>query len=332
MAKKNAPKQDIPRGEDVVGTGNNARLRMLDQINDANDARLREEGELVDIDESAEFQAKPLEDLTDEEMTQQELDRYAAEAGQQAPAEEEDDAAPVMSAQKIKVKVNGVERELTLDEVVDLAQKAQAADEKFREAARLRQEAEELARKPEHPQPSQEDVARNALEKRRALARAIQMGTEEEAVAAIEQLQKNAQPVDTADILKTVDERLTFNEAITRFRTEYKDIVEDPMLLNIAMRRDQDLLNSGDRRSYWERYESIGKELRTWLAGKTKATAPAAPASNPDKVSRKASAPAVPQSTGSKAPAAVTEDEHEETASEIISKMAAARGGPQFMR
>jgi len=317
-----ADREDIPNGEDVVGTGNDARLKFMEQINDANDEAARKEGAFADINDDGTTENALPSDATDQEITDRELKR----------AEEESGAADETPAEKIKLKVNGKEEEVTLEELIERAQKGEGAEEKFKEAARLRAEAEELRKQNSAPQPSQEDVAANALEERRALVRAIQMGTEDEAMAAIEKLQKTNTPsVSPDDVARTIDERLTFNDAVNRFKSEYKDIVSDPVLLDLVLDRDRKLLAKGDKRGYWDRYESIGKEVRAWMQDKTKATTPA-PTPDKDKQQRKASAPAVPKGASTKAPEAAQDEDPELTPSEIISQMAKARGGAQFMR
>lgn len=313
--------QDVPNGEEVVGTGNDARLKMLNQINDQNDNSLAENGDLADVNDDGTTTAFAVEEPTDEDITAQELKR----------AEDEANLVSEEEQPKHKIKVNGKELELTTEELIQRAQKVETADLYLKEASEKLRNAEKES-KPKLP--SNEDVAEQALEERRALVRAIQMGTEDEAMAAIEKLQgRNIPSVSADDVARTVDERLTFNDAVARFQSDYKDLVEDPVLLNIVLNRDKELLEQGDKRSYAERYEEIGQSVRTWKESIAKPATPAKP-ENPsaDKQARKASAPAVPKGAGTKAPAAVDDEEKEETAGEVISAMAKSRGGPQWLR
>ncbi len=306
---------DVPKGEDVVGTGNDARLKMLEQINDRNDAVLAQEGQLADINDDG--TTTP----TDSQVIQQELDRAQAEINQVAE--------PEVSV-KHKIKVNGKEVELTTDELIARAQKVESADEYLKEASEKLRDAE--SRKTPESEPSNADVQAQALERKRALVRAIQMGTEEEAMAAIEELSGHNPSVSADDIARTVDERLTFKTAVERFQTEYKDLVEDPILMNIVLTRDKELLAQGDKRGYWERYDEIGKSVRTWhqsIVDKAKASVKQP---ENDKLARKQSAPSAPPSAAQKAPAVVDDEDKEETASEIIAAIAKARGGPQWLR
>ena len=316
-------KVEVTNDGEVVGTGNDARLKFLAQINDQNDANLAENGDLADVNDDGTTTAfgKP-ETLSDEEVTQRELDRAAAEVNQEP---EEQTEQP-----KHKIKVNGKELELTTEELVQRAQKVESADEYLKEASRKMREADS-SKEVKPPLPSPEDATAKANEDRRALVRAIQMGTEDEAMEAIEKLQ--ARPsVSADDVARTVDERLTFNDAVSRFQKDYKDLAEDPVLLNIVLQRDKELIAQGDKRSYWERYEDIGNSVRTWKEGLTKAATPEPEKPVSDKQARKASASAVPQGAGTKAPAAVQDEDREETSAEIISKMAKSRGGPQWLR
>ncbi len=329
MAKDKAEVETNDQGE-TIGNGNDARLKMYAQINDQNDRTLAENGDLADVNDdntTSPFNADA--NLTDEEIAARELQRADAEANQTAP----DDAGSPPEPVKHKIKVNGRELELTTEELIERAQKVEAADGYLSEAARIKREAEQQAQLATHQQqqPSHEDVAAALQEERRALVRAIQMGTEEEAMAAIEKLQARSTPsVNTDEITKAVDERITFNDAVTRFQTEFKDLVTDPTLLNVVLQRDRELLAQGDKRSYWERYQEIGKQVRDWRDTLVKAATP--PAKEPDKQTRKASATAVPTAASTKAPQAADEEEQEESMSEVIAAMAKSRGGPQWLR
>jgi hypothetical protein len=327
MAEKSDEKKAVTNEEgDALGTGNDARLKLLEQINNQNDADLAKNGDLADVNDDGTTSVFSADDnLSDDEIAARELKRAEEEANARAA---EAAAAEHADTTKHKIKVNGKELEFTTEELIARAQKVESADEYLKEAAQKLREAE--AAKPAPTLPSKEDVAAKAEEERRALVRAIQMGTEEEAMAAIEKLQSRGPSVSADDVARTVDERVAFNDAVSRFQTDFKDLADDPVLLNIVLQRDKDLLAQGDKRTYWERYEAIGSEVRAWRESIAK---PAESAKKPDdKQSRKASAPAVPQGAGTKAPAAVNEEDREESTGEIISAMAKARGGPQWLR
>jgi len=296
--------------EETVGTQNDARLALLSRINDGLDeSRAAEfDGIYGDDENAAEETAAPETVLTT------------------ADDEEEQIQAP----RKFKIKVNGVEKELTEDELIARAQKVEAADTYLAEAARIKREAEQQT---QQQVPPKEDHAAEQAERRRQLVRAIQMGSEDEAMAAIDELIQLQQPsVTQADVAKSIDERLTFKEAVSRFQTEYSDILSDPMLKDIALRKDQELIARGDRRGYWDRYEDIGNELRAWKEGISGKSAKAEILAPVDKQSRKSSAPKVPTVASSKTTPPKDDEEKEESTSDIIANIAKARGGPQWMR
>ena len=278
-------------GEDngeVVGQGNphdDARARLI-------------QGYDKSTEDSGEFQG-----VGDEE----------AESGHAEGAEEEaSEATEEVAAEvprKIKIKVDGQEEELTEEEVIALAQKGKSADKRFQEAAELRRQAEELRQPPE-----KSDVDENLEEDEVALARAIQMGSEAEAVEAIRKIRNRPSPGDDANL---IDDRIRGVQAMERFKTEYADIVSDPDLMNLAFMKDQQLVAKKDGRGYWERFDAIGKELRG------KYLKPAA-APSEDKVERKADVVTLKRAAARQAPAA--EPDQEESPSAVIADIAKRRG------
>lgn len=316
-------------GGDSIGSGNDARVKMLERINDQND-QLRAE-ELMDIGDSdllTQFVPNPLEeDLTtgDDAVVKKELERFEEEV----VVEEEPPVAPIPA--KYNLKVNGKEIPLTLEEIIARAQKVEAADAYLAEASRIRKEAEQQA---QPPVPSQEDQVAAQLEERRELVRAIQMGSEEEAMAAIAKLQSRPS-ITQADLTRTVDERLTFKEAVSKFQDEYQDILKDPLLHKLALQKDQELLQAGDKRSYWERYDEIGSDLRKWKESLAVSSAPPPVVEIPPistKQARKAAVPPPPKVSSTKAPAPVEDDDQEESPQAVIAAMQKQRGGPAWMR
>ena len=297
MANLDGEGEDLPGGsdEEAVGTRNEDRVALLNQIGDNKDP---------------------------EEFT--EFDDQDTLIVPESAISEEEEEAPLT---KFKIKVNGKEMELTQEELIIRAQKVESADAYLAEAARLRREAMETKPEPKLPLV---DVQANLLEERRALARAIQMGTEEEAVEAISRLQEmsRAPSLTKDELTRTVDERLSFQEAVSKFRDDFNDITEDPVLAKMASDRDQELLAAGDRRGYLERYVEIGNGIRTWVKSirgtETEETRVLT------KQERKASIKGVPSTASVRSKPVPSEDDVEETASEVIARMAKARGGPQW--
>lgn len=299
---------------EAVGTGNDERIARLNAIADSADADRAEE--LANIND----------DGTTEPFV---VDTAPAET----PAEEEE--TPSSSAdeeleKKYRIKVNGKEIELTEAELIARASKIEAADEYLRRAA----EANRRVQEPAAPVADPNVLQRHRDDEDLALVRAIQVGTEQEALAALRKLreQAGARPsLSRDDVSRTIDERLAFNTAIDRFSTEYNDVWSDPILKKIAFDKDAQLLQQGDTRPYWERYQEIGSEVRSWK--ESLAPAKKAEVTMTDKEARKASAPKVPAPASAKSkPAKVEEDDIDDNPSAVISAMAQRRGGPQWMR
>lgn len=299
---------------EAVGTGNDDRIARLNAIADSADADRAEE--LANIND----------DGTTEPFV---VDAAPAET----PAEEEE--TPSSSAdeeleKKYRIKVNGKEIELTEAELIARASKIEAADEYLRRAA----EANRRVQEPAAPVADPNVLQRHRDDEDLALVRAIQVGTEQEALAALRKLreQAGARPsLSRDDVSRTIDERLAFNTAIDRFSTEYSDVWSDPILKKIAFDKDAQLLQQGDTRPYWERYQEIGNEVRSWK--ESLAPAKKTEVTMTDKEARKASAPKVPAPASAKSkPAKVEEDDIDDNPSAVISAMAQRRGGPQWMR
>jgi hypothetical protein len=219
----------------------------------------------------------------------------------------EDKGEPVQE-KKFKVKVNGQDREFTEAELIERASKTEAADQRFQEAAKLKREAEELrqvSKDPAKPEIEEDDLA---------LARALQMGSEEEAAKVIKKMRERP-TLTEGDVVRKIDERLTFQSSVERFKTEYPELFADPYLSKLVALRDEEMVKQGDARPYYDRYKSIGEEMRAW-ASKMK------PASQ--KEERKASITTLKVASGRKAEPE-GEDE-EQSASDIVNSMAKARG------
>lgn len=317
-------------GADTIGSGNDARLAMYNRINDQNDAARADE--LADVNDDGSTSA------------------FLAPTIEGAEPEVDPNADPVVLADPLetgatpdtpptpRIKVNGVEVDLT-PELIEKAQKIASGDKYLEDAVvKARTTATPAPAVEPAPLPPQEDVDAKPLEEELALVRAIQMGTEEEAVVALRKLRSMQRSGVTAeDVGRIADERLTFNTAIDWFNTEYADLIKDDNLHAMVLRKDADAVKAGDKRAYKERYKAIGDEVRGWRDGIVKefapAPTPAAPAAPVvDKTARKANAPTVPVAANTRAKPAPDDSEPDETTSGVIAKMAQARGGPQWAR
>ena len=316
-------------GGPAIGSGNDARVAMLERINDINDGFRADDLAFVNDDDTTEpFVANTLIPSDDDGVTEREMDRMTEEV-------EEPEEPPAEAPRMITRKVNGREVTRSEDEWLNIASKVEAADTYLEEAARLRRDAQQQNQPPAEPALSPEDVRARQVEERRAWVRAIQMGSEEEAMTALEQLQSLGQrPQVTQDQLaKAVDDRLTFKDAVSKFESEFNDILGDPQLRALALQRDQELMASGDKRDYWTRYNEIGTGIRDWRDNLVKAHAPAVdPLAGKQAAKAGAAKRSMPQGAARKAPQSSAPDEREESVSDVIANIAKARGGPQWAR
>ena len=327
---------DSSSGSGAIGTGNDARIALLNAIGDSADG-LRAE-DLADINDdgsTSEFQVQrpdgEIEDLAEPPPK---------DTLKPDPVEPEG----IDTAQMITRKVNGKMVSKSLEEWLVDAQKVNAADEYLQDAARIRKELkiepEAQPQKSEQPQVTPDQLAAQRREELRQRVRAIQMGTEDEAIAAMEALQNmNRTPtLSVEDVGRVADERLKFNTAINEFNKEYSDLVSNPQLHQMVLKADAELIAKGDKRPYGERYKEVGDAVRAWRDDLIQSVAPAAKADVPDNVTTldqrraaKAAAPQVPKSA-SKVATPKAEDNDDEDASSVIAAMAKARGGPQWMQ
>lgn len=323
------------RSSGAVGTGNDARLALMARINDQNDeAQADQLADIVDIDKGVTEPFRLPTPGNDDAPAQKTAPPADSEGGETDKA-----ATPVP-----KMKVDGVEVDVT-PELLAKAQKIAQADKYLQEAAEARKASTSAtppadSAKTTTPEQDAAEAERLALEEERALVRAIQVGTEEEAVAALRKLKGQTQ-ANFQQMSRIADERLNFKEAINWFNGEYKDLVSNPELHSIVMQRDSALVAAGDTRTYKERYDAIGKEVREWRDNLIKSTGAKLPSEDPpappapaleDKEVRKANAPSMPRGAGGKAPAKAEEDDGEEDPRDVIAEMAKQRGGPQWAK
>ena len=321
---------DLEFNEDgsVKGTNNDARLAMYNKMADQVDA-LRAEGQefldVVDIDKGVTAPFK----VQKADGTQEPLENEDVEA---ATIEAEEAAATGQAPELPYLTVNGKKVSIT-PELIAKAQKIEAADQYLQQAVTLRSQAQQAAEKPA-PTNATTEQAEDLV----ALTRAIQMGTEEEAAEAIGKL-RGPKGLSKDDVLTLVQEQMAFQTAATVYNSDFKDIVSDPLLNSLAIRKDEELRQAGDRRPYLERWASIGKELRKWKTGSEELTnvgdaqsqaQPRQVASQSTKQARKAAATGVP-STANAVTQSLTTEDREPTVSETIAAMAQSRGGNQAM-
>lgn len=208
---------------------------------------------------------------TDEERAareaQEQADADAASAEEARVAAEQ--AARTGEEQMVTLIVDGKEVQKPLSEVLDAGrrflQKDMTADERLVEATRILKEAQKV-QGGEH-QPAEKRPSESVQEDDDAeLARAIQLGSDEEARAAISKLRRSGRADDTS-ITSMIDARIEFREAASWVQSEYKDLLTDPLLGGVFMQKEAEARAAGDKRPYRDLYKEIGDGLRKWRDG-----------------------------------------------------------------
>ena len=271
--------------QDLLARQNNERLNRRNMIADSADEF--RSGDMDDIDGG-----RPVNDDRDDEDD--------GTVTQHAEAE----------SPRHKIKVNGKELELSYEELVQRAQKVESADEYLRHASESVKNATKLAL-------SVQDEPKQMDDDDLALARAIQMGSEDEAVQAIRKIKSRPSDVTPDAVARVVDERLSFQRAAEWFNNEYKELLTDPNLKKLVLDRDAELAQLEPQTAYMDRLRRVGDEIRGWngqRAGTPKV----------DKAARKAQVASVPsgaarQNTGAS-------EESDDSPESVIALMAKSRG------
>ncbi len=269
-----------------VGTGNDARIDRFEAIADNADAARAE-----DFDDLDAMQANDI----------------AVEDVQGYDGSIEDDAA---APRMLTLKINGREVQMTEAEVIARAQKVAAADEYLKSAAAVHRTAQQMAPSPQRDEPQQADF--DPL----ALARAIQMGTEEEAAAAIEALRRPSVTPD--DVERRVEAKLTFREKQAQVEGRHATILNHSVLGNVFRQRLHALAAESPDLSLEEGYGQVAESMKRDFAPMLEE------APKPQtKADRKALMSTIPSAAGRQQSADA--DEGDDNPEAVIASMAKAR-------
>jgi hypothetical protein len=286
------------RAQEANDSRNNDRLKAMEAIADNSEEEREVKQELP-----AEIQIEEPESVLQEEIKEE-----AEPEVSQEPVSDSD--TRVTNGQTYyRQVVNGREVWQTLKEIRETAQKVSSADEYLRQAAEGARKASELALSQDEPVSLGKDEVRKLL--------AAQALGDEEAIEKLASLLARP-PVDTADVMQRVDQRLSFRTELARLEEKSEDLLKDKYMGMLFRAKLNELKQSNPQMGLSDAYTSIDQELRTAFPGfKTSRVQ--------EKLERKRTLPA-PISTGARAPA-TEEEEGEESYSEVIEKIAQARGG-----
>ena len=262
-----AIQQDVPEKRDEIIVGNIERNEMVASIAERarqeRDEEIKAHGGEV-IDTTAKQEEKPEELEEKAEITEPEVKEV-----KEAKAEE-----PEAKPETVQIKVDGELREVPKEKILDAGiramQKESTADKRLEEATRLLREIEAKYAQPApakvDPSPQWDDAT---------VAYALEHGTEEQKAYAVSQLRgretTTPEQIEQNTERKILD-KLDFMESSKWFSTEYKEIVSDPYLLQLASIAEDKARANGDVRPRKELYQEIGDNLRKWKGGVTAET------------------------------------------------------------
>jgi hypothetical protein len=272
---------------------NNDRLAAIEAIADSAEERRVEE-------------ERPQET---EQVTEPQRNEQTAKALQEEGGGGPEDTRTTNGETYYRQVVNGHELWQTLKEIRETAQKVSSADDYLRHASEGARKAAQLAlSKPDEPTSLGKDEVRKLL--------AAQALGDEEAIEKLASLLTRPSTV-SADVLQRIDQRLSFRTELAKLEEKSEDLLNDQYMGLLFRAKLNQLKAEQPTMGLSDAYTSIDKELRGAFPG-FKGTR------LQDKLERKRTLPQ-PVSTSVRSPAPV-EEEGEENLSEVIEKMAKARG------
>lgn len=242
-------------------------------------------------------------------------------------------------AKKVKIKVDGEEREVDEDAVLQAGiralQKESAADKRLEEATKARDEAERLRKSIEETvgklpkqdaSPAKPADVVASIERLKPVIEKLQYGTIDEAAAALSEIINSTRSdgLSDAQISALVENEVSLREARTFVKTNYPEIVEDTRLRGVFVGEVNAKIKAGDARPYLEIAKEVADDLKTWRTPqpKAEATPQKQGASRAEAHQRKTTQVTVP-SAAARQPAPT--QPKESSPSETIDKMRAAR-------
>ncbi|MCU0689775.1 MAG: hypothetical protein MUF54_00100 [Polyangiaceae bacterium] len=278
------------------------------------DARAAEEGLSVDQDDTSATDA-------------------AAQAARQQ-AEETILSDEDLSRMKVRVKVNGVEALVPLDQLRATAQKTEAADRYLEEARTTLAEAKALREAqpaaPAAPAPS-DDAQGSEQDVATMFTEALFQGDEEKAKEAFRRAIKPIAPpeVDATQIANQVRRQLALDRALDQFKADYSEIATDTHLATVADKFVFDIVGGRPLSQIpVDQIEGVFKEAgartRQWIRDKAGVSGnEAAPtAARDERLARKATIDNLPAASAR----STSVEPPPRTTSSVIEEMRRARG------
>lgn len=244
-------------------------------------------------------------------------------------------AADDLPSRKVKVKIDGVESEVSIEEMQREYQKGRTADKRLAEAAEQRRllQEEQLAAQTRSATPTAVEVDPAVAKK---FTSALFGGDEDMATAAFAEAlstavqaemaktgRSNATQPDAQTIAQQVKQQLDFESALKQSKQDYPQLYADPDLEALGASKIQRRMND-EGMSFADALQSVGTEFSTKFGWKTagRPDATTSTMTRDAKLERKA---AIDNVSGINVKSTTTE-EPPKTSSDIIAEIARARG------
>jgi hypothetical protein len=244
------------------------------------------------------------------------------------------ETTPAPQSGKVKVKVDGIEDEVTQEDLIRSYQVNRAADRRMAEATELLKQAKTAASatppvgvEPKTPTNDSPANPKEGEEQRKRLLEAMFDGDQEAALQAMEELgigrpQAPIQQVqDPAQVVSAVKQQLVVDGALAKFSEDYADIVQDPYLADLADKfLDAEVANGVP---LTDALGIAGQKTRDWLKSMGVSKPEPAPTTGRNtKLERKEGIDVIP----SLRTKATVQEDAEESASDVIAQMRKQRG------
>ena len=265
----------------------NPRNNTLDSIIAARKEQLKTEVPEA-YDKEEEVKAEPdSEVIAEDEPLQETSDSEQEEIEAESVEEEAEEPTQPIVAETYKLKVNGQEKDVSLDELKRMAQMADSATQKFQEAATMKAQAEQLAqlreqkaeeKVEEKPESEMNDDQLNKL------VHDIQFGEGDTAKNALKQILQTRTPqqprIDEMAIARQAAEQATqqvqskvaFDNLLKDLGQEYPDVFADRNTTYLAAQYVHEMraedAQSGGSRSDSELFRSACEAVDQWSKSK----------------------------------------------------------------
>lgn len=205
--------------------------------------------------------------------------------------------------------VNGHEKWLTLKQLRETSQKVESADEYLQSASEaVRNASRQALSKQDEPVSLEKDEMKKLLA-------SVALG-DDEAMERLASVLTSRPSEVTPDVVRTIDQRLSFRTELATLESKSKDLLEDKYMGRLFRDRLNEMKAENPTMTLNEAYTSIDKELRTAFPARAKAD-------TQTKLERKRTLVNVPTAASRQVEA--EDEEGEEDVSSVIDRIAKAR-------